>query len=447
MNFLWYRKVYSIYHCEILHFVQDRPSPSLKAEDENCTLEPSLIRNRKVYPLGLRLLPKAIFLKIGLILFFLTFSWPCAGADTNKVVRVAVVVDAEQINLTVRSPYQVLALNTNEELYKGRRIWRSKVLPAESGIKIGKLDFKIYGLRIQPTKSPAIYLDGRKFRGAVDIIRQPNKTLLAVNHLDVDEYVSGVLYHEVAAWWPMEALKAQAIVARSFALYQAKVNAHKEYDLVSTAYSQVYGGKTSERGRTSKAVRQTKDKVLTYKNRLFPAFYHATCAGHTENASRLWKISLPPLGGRECQFCQRSPHFCWKKKVSLKDIAEALEKEGLKTGAIKSIEIVDRDVSGRITDLTITSTTNKLKLSANRFRLAVGPNIIRSANFTVEIKKRSAYFEGHGWGHGVGMCQWGAFFMSRKGFNAEQILGYYYPESKVKKIEKIKNAKGEFETF
>lgn len=389
-----------------------------------------------------------ISLGLAFIVLGLIFIWGAnSGADTNKVVRVAVVVDANQINLTIGCPYQILALNTSEELYKGRRLWRTKVLSTDSGIKIGKLDFKIYGLRIQPSRSPSIYLDGRKFRGAIDIIRQPNKTLLAINHLDVDEYVSGVLYHEVAAWWPMEALKAQAIVARSFALYQAKVNAHKDYDLVSTVYSQVYGGRTSERGRTSKAVRQTRDKVLTYEKKLFPTFYHATCAGHTENASRLWKINLPPLRGRECQFCQRSPHFHWKKKISLQDIEQALKKANFKVGLIKSIEVVERDISGRITDLKITSTSKELKLSANHFRLAVGPNIIRSTNFTVEIKKRSAYFEGYGWGHGVGMCQWGAFFMSRKGFNAEQILGYYYPESKIKKIEKITDAKGEFKTF
>ena len=386
-----------------------------------------------------------LILGLGFIVLGLIFI---SEAQAEKIVRVAVVSDASQIELVVRCPYQVLALNTNEVLYKGRKFWwAKKVVPIEGGIKIGKVDFKIYGVRIQPSKSPAIYLNGRRFRGAVDIIRQPNKGLLAVNHLDVDEYVSGVLYHEVAPWWPMQALRAQAIVARTFALYQARINAHKDYDLVSTAYSQVYGGRTSERGRTSKAVRLTKDKVLTYKNKLFPTFYHATCAGHTEDAANLWKINIPPLRGRECQFCQRSPHFHWRTKVSLKDIEEALERAGHKVGLIKAVEIVDRDISGRITELKITSTRGKIEVDANHFRLAVGPNIIKSANFTVEIKKKVAYFNGYGWGHGVGMCQWGAFFMAKKGFNAEQILGYYYPESRIRNIEEIRNASGEIETF
>lgn len=395
--------------------------------------------------------------RVALILVFLTSALPTSSAQSRNLVRVAVVTDASLIKLTIRSPFKILALNTNEELYKDRRIWNGKIVPTESGIKINKLDFKIYGIRIQPSRSPAIHLNGRKFRGAVDIIRQPDKTLLAINRLDVEEYISGVLYHEVAAWWSIEALRAQAIVSRTFALYQARVNAHKDYDLESNVYSQVYGGRTSERGRTSKAVRLTSGKVLTYKGKIFPTFYHATCAGHTENASRLWKIDLPPLRGRECQFCQRSPHFHWKKEVSLQDIEEALEKADFKVGLIKSIEIVDRDVSGRVTDLEIASTRGKIEVNANRFRLTVGPNIIRSTNFNLEIKKRrppfqqvgtgQAFFEGYGWGHGVGMCQWGSFFMARRGFNAEQILGYYYPESKIKEIEQIRNAQGEIETF
>lgn len=381
------------------------------------------------------------YLKIALILFFSLVFFPSISRAESHLVRVAVIKDAAEADLSIRSAYRVLALNTNEELFKGKRLWHTKVSLGEGGINIGEQNFKIYGVRIQPDKSPSIYLNNRRFRGAIDIIRQSNNKLLVVNHLDVEEYICGVLYHEVAPWWPMEALKAQAIVSRTFALHQAKVNAKQDYDLVSTVYSQVYGGRTSERGRTSRAVKYTKNKVLTYSNKLFSSFYHATCAGYTEEAGKLWNINLTPLKGRECQFCRRSPHFHWKKKISLQDIEEALEKAGFKVGLIKSIETVDRDISSRITELEITSTRGRIKVGGNRFRLAVGPNIIKSTNFTVEIKKRQAYFEGYGWGHGVGMCQWGSFFMAREGFNSEQILNYYYPESKIKDFSK------DYETF
>lgn len=385
------------------------------------------------------------FLRLALILFLLVL--PEALADSPEAVRVAVAIDAEGIQLSIHSPYRILALNTNQELSQGRRLWRTKVIPTETGMKINELDFKIYGVRIQPSRSPSIYLNGRKFRGAIDIIRQSNQKLLAINHVNVEEYLQGVLYHEVAPWWPMEALKAQAIASRTFALYQTKANATKDYDLVSTVYAQVYGGRTSERSRTSKAIRLTKGKVLTYQNKIFPTFFHATCAGHTEAVNRLWKINLPPLRGRDCQFCQRSPYFQWEKKLALGRIEQTLEKAGFKVGLIKSIRIIDRDISDRVTDLVIISTQGEIEVEANRFRLAVGPNIIRSANFTVQIKKDKAHFLGHGWGHGVGMCQWGAFFMSKKHFDAEQILGYYYPEAKIKNIEQIKDAQGNFKAF
>lgn len=370
-----------------------------------------------------------------------------SSAQAAEAVRVAVVEDAKEINLKVRSSYEVLSLNTNKKLYSAKRLWDAKVVPSETGIKIGKINFKIYGIRIQPSKSPSIYVNGRKFRGAIDIIRQKDNTLLIINHVDIEDYICGVLYHEVAPWWPMEALKAQAIAVRTYALYQASHNKNKEYDLVSTIYSQVYGGRTSEKGRTNKATRKTKGEVLTYKNKIFPTFFHATCAGHTESANNLWNIDIPPLGGRECKFCERSPHFRWKKKLKLTDIENSLKKSGFETGTIEKIEIVDKNISGRITELKIFSKDKSIKVAANRFRLACGPNGIRSTNFDLQLENGKVYFNGIGWGHGVGMCQWGAFFMSKKRFNAKQILNFYYPESKVKKLDQIKNAQGEFETF
>jgi len=368
-------------------------------------------------------------------------------AKADDAVRVAIVQDAEEIVLSIRGAYQILALHTNEQLHEGRYLWRAKVQAGDAGVKIGKLDFKIYGIKIQPRKNKVTYVNGRKFRGTIEIIRQSNNKLLAINELDVDSYIAGVLYHEVSPKWPMDALEAQAIVARTYALYQADLNKDKDYDLVSTASSQVYGGRTSEKGRTSKAVKRTKAKVLTYKNKIFSTFYHATCAGHTENAKGLWRINIMPLQGRECQFCGRSPHFKWKAKMSLGEVEKALQQAGHKVGTIDSIDVIERNISARVTDLEIVSSHGKLDLNGYRFRLALGPNVIRSANFTLQVKKNKVYFEGLGWGHGVGMCQWGAFFMAKDGFSVEQILGYYYPESKIKTIDKIKGNDGEIKTF
>lgn len=379
----------------------------------------------------------------GIIIILLAFCRSSFPADDSPdLVRVAVVVNADKLKLSLRCPYRILALKSSEVLHTGSWLWTAEVIPTEAGIKIGRREFQTNGIRFQPQKDALIHLNGRKFRGVIDIVLRPNKKLQVINRLGVEEYLQGVLYHEAVRGSPIEALKAQAITARTYALYQAKENSAKDYDLTAGAYSQVYGGRSSEKRRATKAVKLTKNKALTCKDKIFPAFYHSTCAGHTENAACLWKIKLPPLEGRECRFCRKSPHTHWTKRMSLLEIEEALREAGINTGTIKTLEVADRDISGRVSEIKITCAAGEVKIDGNRFRLALGPNQIKSANFDWQIKKDKVYFQGKGWGHGVGMCQWGAFFMSRSGFTAEQILGYYYPESKIKDVQEIRDARG-----
>jgi stage II sporulation protein D len=211
-------------------------------------------------------------------------------------------------------------------------------------------------------------------------------------------------------------------------------NKLKDFDVTSDIYSQVYGGKTSERYRTNKAVDATAGIVLTYRGKVIPAYFHATCGGHTEDASRLWDIDIVPLKGVVCNFCRGSRHFNWHAVLSLGEIEKKLKEGGFKIGQLKDIQILGRDASGRITDLRLVSLQEEVKISAKDFRNIIGPNLIRSANFTVEIADSDAVFEGVGWGHGVGLCQWGAYFMAKQGYNFEQILKYYYPDSEISLI-------------
>jgi stage II sporulation protein D len=232
----------------------------------------------------------------------------------------------------------------------------------------------------------------------------------------------------------MEALKAQAIVSRTYALYQIQENKAKDFDLTSDIYSQVYGGQASERYRTNKAVDESKGQALFYKGKIIPAFFHATCAGHTENAQLLWNIDLAPLKGVVCNFCRESPHFNWHYDLPVKEIEKKLSDGGWKVKNITNIGIEGKDASGRITNLIIKSEAGETKVSAKDFREKIGPNIINSTNFSVAIAGKDAVFEGIGWGHGVGLCQWGAYFMAKDGHSSEEILKYYYPGVNVKTI-------------
>jgi stage II sporulation protein D len=211
-------------------------------------------------------------------------------------------------------------------------------------------------------------------------------------------------------------------------------NKQKDFDVTSDIYSQVYGGRGSERYRTNKAVDETEGKVLFYQGKIIPAYFHATCGGHTEDATLLWDLDLTPLKGVVCPYCKESPHFNWHYDLPVKEIAKKLSGAGFKITDIKNISIEGKDRSGRITNLIITCEEGEVKISAKDFRGTIGPNIINSTNFSVTIAGGDAVFAGVGWGHGVGLCQWGAYFMAKEGFKANEILKYYYPGTNVKAI-------------
>jgi stage II sporulation protein D len=354
------------------------------------------------------------------------------SAQPAKYVRVSVLENVESLNLKASGFYEITD-SSGGVLSKGKNL-KTTVVTHKEGILIAGRDFRTNKLLIKTDDPDIFIINGRKFRGSLQFIRDKNAKLSVVNHIDLEDYVQGILYHEASHYWPMEALKAQAIVSRTYAVYQMQENKSKDYDLTSDIYSQVYGGKTSERYRTNKAVKDTRGIVLTYKDKIFPTFFHATCGGHTQDASKLWNIDMPPLKGLICDFCKESPHFSWHYVLSLNEIKEKLIKAGYKIDELRSIEILGKDSSNRNTDLKLVSPLGDIKISAKDFRNAIGPNIIRSTNFKVNTISKDAIFEGFGWGHGVGLCQWGAYFMAKQGYTVEQILRYYYPESDVKTL-------------
>ena len=357
--------------------------------------------------------------------------------DISYLVRVAVAIDASEINLKIKGNYSIYALPLLEPMKEAAALKNITVKPTHSGILMGNEEFRIYGIKIKADNVADIYINGRRFRGEMDIIRTEDLRLIAINHLDIEDYINGVLYHEVSHWWPMETLKAQAIASRTFAIYKSTESNDKDYDLRSDIYSQVYGGKTSEKFRTNRAVEETAGEVLVYKQKILPSYFHATCGGHTEDASLLWKTDIPPLKGRRCRFCTKSPHFNWVKGIPLHEIERKLNAHAYKIKDIRNIKSSSRDASGRIKNVSVIDSLGTEKIPAYKFRLAMGPNIIRSVNFKVRIKDGIATFTGKGWGHGVGMCQWGAYFMAKRRFKAGDILKFYYPGARIENLKDI----------
>ena len=349
-----------------------------------------------------------------------------------QMVRVAIVRDARELNLAIEGPYSFIDMDKNKVIAHGHKLFKARVRLLDKGIFMGMDVFPVKRLIIKPTKDSSIIINNHNFRGEVLLMRTPKERITAINSIDIEDYIKGVMYHEVSHHWPMEALKAQAVAARTYALYKMDSSHRNDYDVTNDIYSQVYGGKNSERYRTGLAVERTTGQVLTYLGKILPAYFYATCAGMTEDAKELWDIDVPPLRGVPCMFCQDSPHMHWKKNFRLRDIQLALNKQGRKIGLIKDISIVDHDRSDRIKTLKITGRDGEtLLITGKDFREIVGPNELKSNNYDVSIQGYYVNFVGKGWGHGVGMCQWGARGMAEQQFNYKQILSYYYPGSEL----------------
>lgn len=351
----------------------------------------------------------------------------------QPVLRVAVINNSPSVNLSIKGPYEIKTLQTEELIESGSFLKSTDVFPVPEGIEIGKKPYKFFGIKIEPGKDAFILINDRIYRGEIDIIRTKDTKLLLVNHVGLEDYLYGVLYHEVSPRWPIEALKAQAIVSRTYALYQKSINETKDFDLTSDFYSQVYGGKTSEKYRTTRAVDLTRGEVLIYEGKLLPAYFHATCGGRTEDASELWNTDLAPLKGIKCNFCRLSPHYRWENSLSFEEMMEKFAFGGYGDfSRIIAVVPKDKNPSGRLKTLNIITDSGQISISAKDFRQIMDPRIIRSTNFDVTVEGNKVTFKGYGWGHGVGLCQWGAYFMALRGYKVKEIFKLYYPGTEIK---------------
>lgn len=374
------------------------------------------------------------------IIFIFILSFSTAG-DTFALsvavpdkIRVALAENADNISIAIKGPYKITTIETDEVLKKGDILWQGELSVVRNGIRLKTFkeeDFKIYGINIIPEKEPSIYMGKSVYRGILQILKTKAEKLSAINILDLEDYIKGVLYHEISHTWPVEAIKAQAIASRTYAIYQSQQKYNDDFYLNADVSSQVYKGAFAEKFRTNKAVEETTGEILMHRGKVLPAFFHATCGGKTEKASTLWKVSSRPLRGIRCSFCVNSPYYNWKNTISLDEIHEKLNIRG----KIKSIKVISRTRSGRAKVLRIKA-DEKIKIRGKDFRNMIGPRNLKSTNFNIKVKADEAKLTGNGWGHGVGMCQWGAFAMAKKGYNYKQILEHYYPGAKIVRMTK-----------
>jgi stage II sporulation protein D len=305
---------------------------------------------------------------------------------------------------------------------------------------------------IYPDDPYIFNLNGNDYRGKLKLITNPDGgSFDAINLVPPEPYLAGVVGAEMPDYWETEALKAQAIAARTYCFHiKKRFGTNRTWDLKQTAAHQVYRGLSAESAHVWNAVNQTKGRVLACRQAdstddVFPAYYSSTCGGHTENSKNVFGDSFEPLIGVACPYCKdvAKPKFFFWPMIEF-DNADIVAKLLHRYPTLKQLgEITNISPAGqtdhgefsRLTKVKLFGSTGRSDfLRAEDFRLAIDPTGRKLRSTICEIVKlqdKWAFLSGRGWGHGVGMCQCGAEGMARDGEKAEQILSHYYPGSKI----------------
>ena len=280
---------------------------------------------------------------------------------------------------------------------------------------------------IEPAKDTLLTWNNNIYSGKIFIIPAQN-TFLLVEHANLETYLYGVLPYEMSYSWPLEALKAQAVAARTYTLKTLEHVKNKYFDLYSDVRSQMYKGGGKQYPSVKDAVDGTKSQVLTFNDKLFYTYYHGNCGGGTDSVSSWnpYAKSIKPLAGAICEYDSHSKSHSWKQDVPISKIKSYTQKEGL-GGNLKNIKVTHKTHTGRATQLLLQTSKGKKAVACNPFRLAMG---LKSCKISeIKLHNNHVHFEGRGYGHGVGMCQDGAAGMARSGKKYTQILKNYYPGS------------------
>lgn len=266
--------------------------------------------------------------------------------------------------------------------------------------------------------------------GLVHVIRKGGAALV-INQVDLEEYVKGVVPAEVNSSWHPEMLKAQAVAARTYALYQQMLSATRDYDVVASVQDQVYRGKQGIDAAVLKAVEDTRGLVLTYQGAPIYAAFSSTAAGLTEDAVNVWSKDYPYLKGVECPFDLASPYYQWTASFRRELLEQNLRQQGFPIGTITALTPSSFSRGGRVATLRVVHTEGELLLRGEELRKAVGYMVVPSTQFTVESVESEIVLSGYGAGHAVGMCQWGAKELAELGYPFSTILSYYYPDTQL----------------
>ncbi|MEM9163669.1 MAG: SpoIID/LytB domain-containing protein [Cyanobacteria bacterium P01_F01_bin.4] len=351
----------------------------------------------------------------GTLLLWLVWILPVQALD----IRIAIDHGVDDVDIGSSTP-GVVRDARGEALYQLPELQRITV--DESGgvlsLTDGQSEFaESRAFWLEPTNNGLVWIGDRWYRGRV-LVLPTESGLTAINYVDLEHYLYSVVGSEMPASWPQDSLQAQAVAARSYALYhQGRAN-NRLFDMGGTQAWQVYRGIDGEAPTTLAAVDETAGQVLTYAGSIIEAVFHSSSGGHTENSEDVWSRPVPYLKG-VADFDQDAPTYQWQVAFSIDEISQRITG----VGRIQNLEIMERSASGRVKQVQVVGDTDARMMAGKDMRRALG---LRSTKFEVALGPDSFEIHGAGFGHGIGMSQWGARGMAQQGHSYDEILTHYY---------------------
>lgn len=346
---------------------------------------------------------------------------PPSPTKATAGIRVGILREQAQVVVTSDRPLEAASGWQRTRLPPGAH----EVIPGGLGLLVPEMGEATAPVRFTPTGEAPVYVAGRPYRGIIELRRTPSGQITVINELPLETYLYGVIKMEVNPAWPAEALKAQAVAARTLALYSIGRYQAEGYDVRATTDTQVYGGILAEDPRTIAAVDATRGEVLVYQGRPILAVYHSDSGGMTESSEFVWGGRYPYLRGVPDPFTAAAP---WRVRMDLLTFEAHLRRAGRPAGGLERIVVEQLTPSGRAAAVRLFFQTGTVTLRGTELRSLLGVTVMKSTLFTARLleEEQAVEFAGRGSGHGVGMSQWGARGLALQGMGYVHILRHYY---------------------
>lgn len=273
-------------------------------------------------------------------------------------------------------------------------------------------------------------VDRHRYRGRIELIAAAG-VVQVVNHVELEDYVAATVGGEMPASWPEQALFAQAVATRTYALHHRERRSRHAFDVRATEASQVYQGLDTESPATRRAADETRGEILTHRSRPILAAFHSTAGGRTASASEVWGEAVPYLGSVDVEHEEDAPFTYWRQPVERRALEALFESMGAGLGPLRSLEVDERTESGRVERLIAEGRDRRVFVRGDHLKSLVERLDLHSTLFDVRRTSEGFAFVGSGHGHGVGMSQWGARELARRGATYPRILARFYPGARL----------------